>query len=1702
MMASTLGSSSSTLSDVSQFYHTPSYCEENVYLLCKKLCADGVADVSDLFVVFISNEHKHVPLWHQKASHRADGIILWDYHVVCIQRGKEGKSDVVWDLDSSLPFPSTLPSYVSESIRPSFELFSEFQRVFRIVHAPIFLRNFASDRRHMKDSEGNWMATPPVHEVIVAEDGSVHNLNQYMDMSTKEVLKDLEKDSINEDEKIDKLSAQVSELSTVVLSLKEVLTHLGKHKLHMPPPASGPSNSNADKAIPKPTSHVHQPAEKPLFTPPLLINNHFDNSLFSLPKVKLPQFEGTDPRGWLTKAELYFMVNQIPATQKLHLAQMCLDGVALNWYTNLLIKHPTTNWNQFRDKLMTRFSGTKFRNAHVALGSLFQEGSVEEYLEDFEALSALIPDQSEEQSIGMFLRGLKPEIRNWVRALNPNSCDQAMDFARHVAVATSSPLEKTTAYRSSSFTGTKYQSGSNWKASYPKLDTVQPTPFIKPTPQTNPTVARTQATPNPNRTRHLSKSEWEERRRLGLCFGCGQKYTPQHKCSAGQLRIMLLTDGDEISDEGEVRLLELDGSEDLPDDGECSSLELCGVTSDSSSSSDLKTLKISGQIRGFPALILLDTGATHNFISKKLARALGIEFFSIGPLGIRLGDGNRVWVTSQCRQVPFSFGSFNCTVDALVYDLGPLDFILGIAWLKRLGDVVFNWQTNVVRFWQEGEEVQLKGINSPLLNHSSLRNCLDKHLNSLTVDPGETSILTPIQSQQLTALLDTFPLLFHQPQGLPPARTIEHKITLLDGHGPICVRPYRYPHAHKDEIQRQVAEMLQSGIIRVSQSAFSSPVILVKKKDATWRLCIDYRALNKATIPDKYPIPVVEELLDELHGSRYFSKIDLKSGFYQVRVRDSDVDKTAIRTHDGHYEFLVMHFGLTNAPATSTWDHHLELLHSVLQLLQQHELVVNKKKSHFGIESVEYLGHIIDSRGVSMDPAKIKSVTEWPVPSNVKGVRGFLGLMGYYRKFIRGYGKIAQPLTELTKKDNYGWNLQAQEAFNTLKRCLTTAPVLALPDFAKPFEIECDASGKGLGAVLMQERRPIAYYSKALSARTLAKSAYEKEIMALALSIQHWRPYLLGRHFTVFTDQKSLKHLLDQHITTCDQQNWLSKLMGYDFSIAYKPGPDNRAADALSRIHEGSELFTMVSSPQWLEGNNLLEGYADDTQIQKVIKNLSDHPLAYPKFALHNGRLYYKHKLVIPATSPWMPHLLKEFHCTPSGGHSGFLRTYKKLSANIYWFGMTKTVKSFVQQCDICQRYKASTLAPVGLLQPLPIPSAIWEDISLDFITGLPKSKGFEAILVVVDRLSKYCHFAPLKHLYTARSLAETFLKEIIRLHGIPKTIISDQDPIFLSKFWQEIFKMQGSSLRFSSAYHPETDGQTEVVNRSLETYLCCFAADQPKTWSYWLPWAEFWHNTSYHSSTNTAPFEIVYGRPPPTLFRYAPDEIKCEAVQQDLQDRDEAIKQLKYHLSRAQSQMKTSADKHRRDVDFEVGDWVFLKLRPHRQQSVIHRINQKLAARFYGPFLITARVGPVAYKLQLPDSAKVYPVFHVSLLKRAVGNAPVEPELPQGLVGESEVEKTPDKCLATRLTTKDGTEIEQWLIQWTPGSSEDSTWEDATLVQTKFPNFKLEDKLDLQAAGIDRECDDNTVTNQLEQFSGPKPWIVYTRRARPRGRE
>ena len=525
--------------------------------------------------------------------------------------------------------------------------------------------------------------------------------------------------------------------------------------------------------------------------------------------------------------------------------------------------------------------------------------------------------------------------------------------------------------------------------------------------------------------------------------------------------------------------------------------------------------------------------------------------------------------------------------------------MLGLAWLDTLGDVRANFKESRLQFKEEGKRVTVRGDLDLCVGGFSYRSIIKTvreegygfWIQFCTLQDNQQQ--QPEVPTEVQTVLEQFEQVFHPLPGLPPTRNRDHAITLKEGADIPNIRPYRYPHYQKTEIEKLVREMLESGIIRPSISPYASPIILVKKKDGSWRFCVDYRALNRITIPDKFPIPVIDELLDELSGASIFSKLDLKSGYHQIRMKEGDIEKTAFRTHEGHYEFLVMPFGLTNAPSTfqalmnevlrpylrqfvlvffddilvysRDVSAHAEHLQLVFSLLQQNALVVNKKKCDFGVAQVEYLGHLVSARGVAADPKKTAAMVSWPTPKDIKGLRGFLGLTGYYRRFVQNYGVLAKPLTDLTKKDGFVWTEQAQLAFEKLKAAMVDLPTLAIPDFSKEFTLETDASSQGIGAVLSQGGRPIAFLSQALSLRAQNKSAYERELMAIVFAVQKWRHYLLGRHFVILTDQKSLKFLTDQRLLGEDQLKWTAKLMGLDFEIRYRPGFENRAADALSR---------------------------------------------------------------------------------------------------------------------------------------------------------------------------------------------------------------------------------------------------------------------------------------------------------------------------------------------------------------------------------------------------------------------------------------------------------------------------------------------------------------------------------------------------------
>jgi hypothetical protein len=614
-----------------------------------------------------------------------------------------------------------------------------------------------------------------------------------------------------------------------------------------------------------------------------------------------------------------------------------------------------------------------------------------------------------------------------------------------------------------------------------------------------------------------------------------------------------------------------------------------------------------------------------------------------------------------------------------------------------------------MQFDQEGHQYKFQGITagSPEVISS---HCMEKLLKK-----GYSGVIaqlhaiqatkTPSVPHDLQALLSKHEMVFSTPQGLPPSRGVhDHSIPLVPRSLPPNIRPYRQPFSQKNEIEKMVQELLNAGVIHPSTSPYSSSVVMVLKKEGSWRMCPDFRALNKLTIKDKFPIPVIDDLLDELSGTQFFTKLDLHLGYNQIHMKEADIPKTAFRTHEGHYEFLVMPFGLCNAPSTfqslmnhffrpflchfvlvffddiliysKTWTDHLTHVDRVLHLLSQHQLFLKQSKCAFGASEVEYLGQLVGKDGVRVDLKKIEAMQDWPHPKTLKSLRGFLGLTRYYRKFVKNYGKIVAPLTALLKKNSFTWTPVAAQAFQTLKTTMCTTPVLAFPDFTKTFVLECDASGKGIGAVLMQEGRPLAFTNKQLSERNLGKPIYEKEMLAILHVVDLWRPYLLGQCFQIKTDHQSLKYFLEQCISSQEQQKWVTKLFGYDYEIIYKKDKDNVVANALSRKYEeeGSLCSLSFIVPYWLQAVH--QEWLQDPKSSHLIQQLQTKASAPLGYSWIQDELRYKGHLYLSKQSKLKSTVLSELHATPTVGHPGFTKTYDRVKRSFFWDGMKQDIRN------------------------------------------------------------------------------------------------------------------------------------------------------------------------------------------------------------------------------------------------------------------------------------------------------------------------------------------------------------------------------------------------------------------------------------------
>jgi hypothetical protein len=942
---------------------------------------------------------------------------------------------------------------------------------------------------------------------------------------------------------------------------------------------------------------------------------------------------------------------------------------------------------------------------------------------------------------------------------------------------------------------------------------------------------------------------------------------------------------------------------------------------------------------------------------------------------------------------------------------------------------------------------------------------------------------------------------------LPPHRPYDHAIDLEPGTKPPFGPLYSLSEPELKELSAWIKENLSKGFIRASQSPGGAPILFVKKKDGSLRLCVDYRGLNRITIKNRYPLPLISETLDRLRGAKVFTKIDLRGAYNLLRIKAGDEWKTAFRTRYGHFECLVMPFGLTNAPASfqhlmndifrDTLDvfvvvylddilvfscdptQHQEHVREVLRRLIANGLYAKAEKCEFTKTSTEFLGFIVSADGIAMAPSKVDAVLSWPEPQTVTDLQAFLGFANFYRRFVEGYSRIILPLTRLLKKGAvFLFDAPARRAFQALKTAFTSAPILRHFDPALETTIESDASDYAISAILSQVQpsgllHPVAFLSRKMSPAERNYDVHDKELLAIVAAVKLWRHYLesLTEPFRVVTDHKNLEYFQTARILSRRQARWSEEINHHKYSIVYRPGIKNGKADALTRRRDLSEGGKASQTPAQIllrplslsaTQNNTILSHASDL-VDKLRSSLDHDPAiahllpflrnpdlsrdtetatALEPFSLENDLLMHNSRIYVPDSEPIKVDILRKAHDGLTAGHFGQTKTLEVVSRDFYWPRMRTFVDDYVRTCDTCQRTKPPHHKPYGFLAPLPIPPRPWHSISIDHIVELPPSKSHTAILVCVDRLTKQAHFIPAKDTDTSRDVASQFITNVFRLHGLPHDIISDRGSRFTSKWWAEVERLLRIKPNLSTAFHPQSDGQTERINQILEQYLRTFCDYLQDDWHDLLPTAEFAYNNSFHSSIGMTPFFANHGYHP--RLEITLRDSKVPAAHEHVRRLKEVHEAAATAITKALSTHARYANRTRSAIPtdaFQPGSLVWL-LRRHIHTD---RPSDKLDDKRLGPFPIVKAIGRSAFRLALPPSMRIHPVFHASLL---------EPHHPNSLPSRSTLTPPPP------IVNSDGEEEYevssildsrlfrgklQYLADWVGYGPEERSWTSAS---------------------------------------------------------
>jgi transposase InsO family protein len=914
-------------------------------------------------------------------------------------------------------------------------------------------------------------------------------------------------------------------------------------------------------------------------------------------------------------------------------------------------------------------------------------------------------------------------------------------------------------------------------------------------------------------------------------------------------------------------------------------------------------------------------------------------------------------------------------------------------------------------------------------------------------DLTEEEVLRQTVPVEYHDLIDVFSK--EESNKLPPHRAYDHKIKLTADPSELSYHPLY--HMTVDELQvlkKYLEENLDKGFIEHSSAPFAAPVMFVQKPSGGLRLCIDYRKLNALTEKDRYPLPLLDETLARISRAKVFTKLDIRQAFNRIRMDPGSEELTSFRTRYGQYKCKVLPFGLTNGPATyqrymndvlfeylddfctAYLDdiliysedplQHQEHVRKVLQRLRKAGLQADIKKCEFGVQRTKYLGFIISTSGIEVDPEKVQAIRTWTYPKSVKGVQAFLGFCNFYRRFIQSYGQIARPLNQCTRKDQvFDFDDNCKQAFDQLKEALCTAPILSHYHPERESQLETDSSDSIVAGVFSQKQqdglwRPVAYFSKTMLPAECNYTIHDKELLAIVRAFEHWRAEFeaLKDPLKVYSDHKALEYFMTKKDLSARQARWAELLSRYHFKIQYHTAAQNQKADALTRKEDDVQLQQVMK--KGAREQVMLPTQTLSTEVQQELE-ATMAPIAEPlvltdqvlqanrkslslqglrelstqdnedTYTLQDGLLLADGRLVVPDEDQLRLRIIREVHDQKATAHPGRKKTIKAIRDRYYWRGLIGDINKYIRNCHVCRRTHTPRDKTPGLLHPLPVPARPWQHISMDF-KSFPKSKSsYDAILVVVDRLGKRPISVPCHKTATSKDLAAMFITHVWRHYGPPDTIVSDRGPQFISSFWNEFCAILGIKLKLSTAEQPQTDGQTEIVNQYIDQRLRPFISYYQDDWDELLPIVDFAQASLTHETTGQSSFQTEMAFEPRTSFDWKEIQSNTASERINRQEAQALAKRIqgawqvaRDNMTQAQAAYARQANKHRRPVDFQAGDKVWVSTKGWRTE----RPSKKLDYQQAGPYKIIKKEGH-SFRLDLPGNIKVHPVFHASKLRK-----------------------------------------------------------------------------------------------------------------------